>query len=110
MSRQSDSNYTDFGRSLRIKSKFPITDPAGKNRGNLIISAVFRTTITTKCRYARRARDGRLVYVSASNLRLKRCSNCHAFVDPYIEYDDLTLLIDLEWHVSTTAVQPRGEA
>ncbi|KAG7444746.1 uncharacterized protein BT62DRAFT_899502 [Guyanagaster necrorhizus] len=35
------------------------------------------------------------VYESASNLRLERCSNCHAFVDPYIEYDDLILLIDL---------------
>ncbi|KAK0204406.1 Arv1-like family-domain-containing protein [Desarmillaria ectypa] len=35
------------------------------------------------------------VYESAYNLRLEQCSNCHAFADPYIEHDDLTLLIDL---------------
>ncbi|KAK0193365.1 Arv1-like family-domain-containing protein [Armillaria mellea] len=35
------------------------------------------------------------VYESAYNLRLEQCSNCLAFADPYIEHDDLTLLIDL---------------
>ncbi|KAK0494040.1 Arv1-like family-domain-containing protein [Armillaria luteobubalina] len=35
------------------------------------------------------------VYESAYNLRLEQCSNCRAFADPYIEHDDLTLLIDL---------------
>ncbi|KAJ4480191.1 Arv1-domain-containing protein [Lentinula aciculospora] len=35
------------------------------------------------------------VYQSAYNLRLEQCPNCHSFADPYVEHDDLTLLIDL---------------
>ncbi|PBL04322.1 Arv1-domain-containing protein [Armillaria gallica] len=35
------------------------------------------------------------VYESEYNLRLEQCSKCQAFADPYIEHDDLTLLIDL---------------
>ncbi|KAH6909238.1 Arv1 protein [Coprinopsis sp. MPI-PUGE-AT-0042] len=32
---------------------------------------------------------------TAHNLRLEECSNCKAFVDPYAEFDHLTLFIDL---------------
>ncbi|THV05651.1 Arv1-domain-containing protein [Dendrothele bispora CBS 962.96] len=35
------------------------------------------------------------VYQSAHNLRLEQCTNCHAFADPYVEHDTLTLTIDL---------------
>ena len=35
------------------------------------------------------------VYESAYNLRLEECPKCHAFVDPYVEHDSLTLLLDL---------------
>ncbi|KAJ3976096.1 Arv1-domain-containing protein [Lentinula raphanica] len=35
------------------------------------------------------------VYQSAYNLRLEQCPNCHSFADPYVEHDELTLLIDL---------------
>ncbi|KAF8333884.1 Arv1-like family-domain-containing protein [Amanita rubescens] len=35
------------------------------------------------------------VYESAYNLRLEECVKCHAFVDPYVEHDSLTLLLDL---------------
>ncbi|KDQ15946.1 hypothetical protein BOTBODRAFT_624065 [Botryobasidium botryosum FD-172 SS1] len=35
------------------------------------------------------------VYQSAHNLRLEQCSTCHAFADPYVEHDGLTLLLDL---------------
>ncbi|RDB25959.1 Protein arv1 [Hypsizygus marmoreus] len=35
------------------------------------------------------------VYQSAYNLRLEQCSKCHSFVDPYVEHDSLTLLLDL---------------
>ncbi|ESK95950.1 protein arv1 [Moniliophthora roreri MCA 2997] len=35
------------------------------------------------------------VYQSAYNMRLEQCSQCHAFADPYVEHDTLTLLIDL---------------
>jgi len=35
------------------------------------------------------------LYQSAYNLRLEQCSNCHAFADPYVEHDGLTLLLDL---------------
>lgn len=54
------------------------------------------------------------VYQSSSNLRLEQCvrippaypieshltfymiqPNCHSFADPYVEHDELTLLIDL---------------
>ncbi|KAF5352253.1 hypothetical protein D9757_012514 [Collybiopsis confluens] len=35
------------------------------------------------------------VYSSAYNLRLEQCPNCHNFADPYVEHDELTLLIDL---------------
>ncbi|KAI0703771.1 Arv1-domain-containing protein [Cytidiella melzeri] len=35
------------------------------------------------------------VYNSADNLRLEQCSECHAFADPYVEHDTLTLWIDL---------------
>ncbi|KAF8589895.1 Arv1-domain-containing protein [Ramaria rubella] len=37
------------------------------------------------------------VYQSAHNLRLEQCtrSSCLAFVDPYVEYDTLALLLDL---------------
>ncbi|KAE9385776.1 Arv1-domain-containing protein [Gymnopus androsaceus JB14] len=35
------------------------------------------------------------VYQSAYNLRLEQCPNCHNFADPYVEHDELTLLIDL---------------
>ncbi|KAF8736716.1 hypothetical protein AX14_014123 [Amanita brunnescens Koide BX004] len=35
------------------------------------------------------------VYESAYNLRLEECTKCHAFVDPYVEHDSLTLLLDL---------------
>ncbi|RXW25563.1 hypothetical protein EST38_g354 [Candolleomyces aberdarensis] len=34
-------------------------------------------------------------YESEYNLRLEQCSNCKAFVDPYVEFDALTLFIDL---------------
>ncbi|KAJ3546076.1 hypothetical protein NMY22_g2187 [Coprinellus aureogranulatus] len=34
-------------------------------------------------------------YESAHNLRLEQCSNCKSFVDPYVEFDALTLFIDL---------------
>ncbi|KAH6909236.1 Arv1-like family-domain-containing protein [Coprinopsis sp. MPI-PUGE-AT-0042] len=34
-------------------------------------------------------------YESAHNLRLEECGNCKAFVDPYVEFDHLTLFIDL---------------
>ncbi|EMD31291.1 hypothetical protein CERSUDRAFT_119844 [Gelatoporia subvermispora B] len=35
------------------------------------------------------------VYESAHNLRLEQCTACHAFADPYVEHDTLTLLLDL---------------
>jgi len=35
------------------------------------------------------------VYDSAYNLRLEQCAQCHAFADPYVEHDTLTLLLDL---------------
>ncbi|KAJ3568336.1 hypothetical protein NP233_g5773 [Leucocoprinus birnbaumii] len=35
------------------------------------------------------------VYESAYNLRLEQCQKCRAFVDPYVEHDSLTLLLDL---------------
>jgi len=35
------------------------------------------------------------VYQSAYNLRLEQCTRCHQFVDPYVEHDNLTLLLDL---------------
>ncbi|KAJ7650865.1 Arv1-like family-domain-containing protein, partial [Roridomyces roridus] len=35
------------------------------------------------------------VYASAHNLRLEQCEKCHAFADPYVEHDSLTLLLDL---------------
>ncbi|KAK7037763.1 sterol homeostasis protein [Paramarasmius palmivorus] len=35
------------------------------------------------------------VYSSAYNMRLEKCTQCHAFADPYVEHDTLTLLIDL---------------
>ncbi|TDL25621.1 Arv1-domain-containing protein [Rickenella mellea] len=35
------------------------------------------------------------VYQSAFNLRLEQCVRCKNFVDPYVEHDDLTLLLDL---------------
>ncbi|KAI0090283.1 Arv1-like family-domain-containing protein [Irpex rosettiformis] len=35
------------------------------------------------------------VYNSADNLRLEQCTSCHAFADPYIEHDMLTLWLDL---------------
>ncbi|KAM6504079.1 Arv1-like family domain containing protein [Amanita muscaria] len=35
------------------------------------------------------------VYESAYNLRLEECTKCHAFADPYVEHDSLTLLLDL---------------
>ncbi|KAJ3730922.1 Arv1-domain-containing protein [Lentinula guzmanii] len=35
------------------------------------------------------------VYQSAYNLRLEQCPNCHSFADPYVEHDELTLVIDL---------------
>ncbi|KAH9917847.1 Arv1-like family-domain-containing protein [Fomitopsis serialis] len=35
------------------------------------------------------------VYESAYNLRLEQCAECHAFADPYVEHDTLTLLLDL---------------
>ncbi|TEB27087.1 Arv1-domain-containing protein [Coprinellus micaceus] len=34
-------------------------------------------------------------YESECNLRLEQCRNCKAFVDPYVEFDVLTLFIDL---------------
>ncbi|KAF6759825.1 Arv1-like family-domain-containing protein [Ephemerocybe angulata] len=34
-------------------------------------------------------------YESEYNLRLEQCSNCKAFVDPYVEFDTLNLFIDL---------------
>lgn len=34
-------------------------------------------------------------YESEHNLRLEQCSNCKVFVDPYVEFDALTLFIDL---------------
>lgn len=35
------------------------------------------------------------VYQSAHNTRLEQCTACHAFADPYVEHDTLTLLLDL---------------
>lgn len=35
------------------------------------------------------------VYNSPNNLRLEECSACHAFADPYVEHDTLTLVLDL---------------
>ncbi|KII89684.1 hypothetical protein PLICRDRAFT_158792 [Plicaturopsis crispa FD-325 SS-3] len=35
------------------------------------------------------------VYESADNLRLEQCKSCHEFADPYVEHDELTLLLDL---------------
>ncbi|OBZ72412.1 Protein arv1 [Grifola frondosa] len=35
------------------------------------------------------------VYQSAYNFRLEQCEACHAFADPYVEHDTLTLLLDL---------------
>ncbi|TFK33461.1 Arv1-like family-domain-containing protein [Crucibulum laeve] len=35
------------------------------------------------------------VYESEYNLRLEKCSQCRAFVDPYVEHDTLTLVLDL---------------
>ncbi|KAH9945416.1 Arv1-domain-containing protein [Epithele typhae] len=35
------------------------------------------------------------VYDSAYNFRLEQCTSCHAFADPYVEHDTLTLLLDL---------------
>ncbi|KAH9943689.1 Arv1-domain-containing protein [Amylocystis lapponica] len=35
------------------------------------------------------------IYNSTHNLRLEQCTACHAFADPYVEHDTLTLLLDL---------------
>ncbi|KAF8526239.1 Arv1-like family-domain-containing protein [Hysterangium stoloniferum] len=35
------------------------------------------------------------VYQSENNLRLEQCSKCLSFADQYVEYDTLTLLLDL---------------
>ncbi|KAI8980137.1 Arv1-domain-containing protein [Trametes punicea] len=35
------------------------------------------------------------VYDSAYNFRLEQCTACHAFADPYVEHDTLTLVLDL---------------
>ncbi|KAF9563558.1 Arv1-domain-containing protein [Agrocybe pediades] len=35
------------------------------------------------------------VYESENNLRLEQCPKCHEFVDPYVEHDLLTILLDL---------------
>jgi len=35
------------------------------------------------------------VYDSEDNLRLEQCTSCHAFADPYVEHDTMTLWIDL---------------
>ncbi|KIM39563.1 hypothetical protein M413DRAFT_74670 [Hebeloma cylindrosporum] len=35
------------------------------------------------------------VYETEYNLRLEQCPSCHAFVDPYVEHDPLTILLDL---------------
>ncbi|EPQ54268.1 Arv1-domain-containing protein [Gloeophyllum trabeum ATCC 11539] len=35
------------------------------------------------------------VYESAYNFRLEQCPACHAFADPYVEHDELTLILDL---------------
>ncbi|KAI0749311.1 Arv1-domain-containing protein [Daedaleopsis nitida] len=35
------------------------------------------------------------VYDSKYNFRLEQCTSCHAFADPYVEHDTLTLLLDL---------------
>ncbi|KAF9483046.1 Arv1-domain-containing protein [Pholiota conissans] len=35
------------------------------------------------------------VYESEYNLRLEQCPNCREFVDPYVEHDTLTILLDL---------------
>ncbi|KAF8159233.1 Arv1-like family-domain-containing protein [Crassisporium funariophilum] len=35
------------------------------------------------------------VYESEYNLRLEQCPKCHQFVDPYVEHDSLTILLDL---------------
>ncbi|KDQ59093.1 hypothetical protein JAAARDRAFT_127948 [Jaapia argillacea MUCL 33604] len=35
------------------------------------------------------------VYESAYNFRLEQCSSCLAFADPYVEYDTLTIALDL---------------
>lgn len=35
------------------------------------------------------------VYESKNNLRLEECPKCSSFVDPYVEYDTLNLLLDL---------------
>ncbi|KAF8959622.1 Arv1-like family-domain-containing protein [Flammula alnicola] len=35
------------------------------------------------------------VYESEYNLRLEQCPSCHEFVDPYVEHDSLTILLDL---------------
>ncbi|KAJ3517012.1 hypothetical protein NLJ89_g769 [Agrocybe chaxingu] len=35
------------------------------------------------------------VYESEHNLRLEQCTACYEFVDPYVEHDSITLLLDL---------------
>ncbi|TBU33585.1 Arv1-domain-containing protein [Dichomitus squalens] len=35
------------------------------------------------------------IYNSAYNFRLEQCTSCQAFADPYVEHDNLTLLLDL---------------
>jgi len=35
------------------------------------------------------------VYESEYNLRLEQCPQCHEFVDPYVEHNALTILLDL---------------
>ncbi|GJJ13735.1 hypothetical protein Clacol_007991 [Clathrus columnatus] len=35
------------------------------------------------------------LYETKNNLRLKECPKCLSFADPYVEYDTLTLLLDL---------------
>ncbi|TFK73255.1 Arv1-domain-containing protein [Pluteus cervinus] len=35
------------------------------------------------------------VYQSEHNLRLEQCPKCYAFADPYVEHDDLILILDL---------------
>ncbi|KAF9524399.1 Arv1-like family-domain-containing protein [Crepidotus variabilis] len=35
------------------------------------------------------------VYGAPNNIRLEKCTACHEFVDPYVEHDSLTILLDL---------------
>ncbi|KZV61648.1 Arv1-domain-containing protein [Peniophora sp. CONT] len=35
------------------------------------------------------------VYQSANNVRLEQCPACHSFADPYVEHDNLIVLLDL---------------